>query len=54
MNDKRKNGEGTWVKKTVGKYKYCFYRYPNGKEIYGGTESEVREKRKEWKNNPTS
>lgn len=54
MNRKRKNGEGTWGIKKVGNYTYRFYRYPDGKEIYGKTESEVWKKRDEWENNPVS
>jgi len=44
---KRKNGEGSWGKKKVGKYVYVYYRDPQGNDTYGKTEKEVKEKLKE-------
>lgn len=44
MARKRKNGEGTWGKKTVHGIVYRFYRDADGKYFYGKTEKEVKEK----------
>lgn len=41
---KRKNGEGTWGTKKIGKYKYKFYRDPDGNYTYGKTEKQIKEK----------
>lgn len=43
---KRKNGEGTWGKKKIGKYDYHYYRDSNGNYTYGKTVKEVNEKLK--------
>lgn len=43
---KRKNGEGTWGKKTVKGHLYFYYRDTDGNYTYGKTEKEVREKLK--------
>lgn len=45
---KRKNGEGTWGTTTKNGYTYKYYKYPDGKFIYGHTDSEIREKKKKW------
>lgn len=45
---KRKNGEGTWGTTKKNGYTYKYYKYPDGKFIYGHTDSEVREKKKKW------
>lgn len=45
---KRKNGEGTWGTTTKNGYVYKYYKYPDGKFIYGHTDSEIREKKKKW------
>lgn len=45
---KRKNGEGSWGKRTINGVKYIYYKDPgsNGKFYYGKTQKEVEEKRK--------
>lgn len=47
---KRKNGEGTWGKKTINGYSYHFYKI-DGKYYYGKTIKEVKEKLKNHINN---
>jgi len=54
MAGKRKNGEGTWGKKTINGCDYVFYRNASGKYIYGKTEKEVRAKIKKESANPKS
>ena len=44
MARKRKNGEGSWGKKTIKGKVYRYYRDVDGKYIYGTTEKEIREK----------
>lgn len=44
MAKRRRNGEGSWGKKTIHGDKYFYYRDNNGKYTYGKTEKEVREK----------
>lgn len=41
---KRRNGEGTWNKKTINGIVYHHYRNSSGKDFYGKTEKEVKEK----------
>lgn len=41
---KRKNGEGTWGKKSIKGKEYVFYRDSNGKYFYGKTDKEVKQK----------
>ena len=41
---KRKNGEGSWGKKKIGKYTYNYYRDINGNYTYGKTIKEVNQK----------
>lgn len=41
---KRKNGEGSWGKKTINGYQYHYYRDPDGKYTYGKTIKEINEK----------
>ena len=48
---KRKNGEGSWGKKKVGKNTYVYYRDSDGKYTYGKTQKEVNEKRKNKEQN---
>lgn len=45
---KRKNGEGTWGKRTINGTKYVYYKDPgvDGKFYYGKTQAEVEAKRK--------
>lgn len=42
--NKRKNKDGSWGKKTINGITYVRYRDPSGKDFYGKTEKEVREK----------
>lgn len=42
---KRKNGEGSWGKKTIKGVVYVYYRDSNGHYTYGKTDKEVNEKR---------
>lgn len=49
MAKKRKNGEGTWGKKTIRGIAYVFYRDASGKYYYGKTEKEVKAKLKQAK-----
>ena len=44
---KRKNGEGSWGKKTINGYLYHYYRDSDGRYTYGKTMKEVNEKLKE-------
>ena len=44
MGRKRRNGEGTWGKKTINGILYYYYRDANLKYTYGKTEKEVKEK----------
>lgn len=44
MARKRKNGEGSWGKKTIKGKVYRYYRDVDGKYIYGTTEKEIKEK----------
>ncbi|MGN0376076.1 MAG: hypothetical protein ACI4ED_00415, partial [Suilimivivens sp.] len=53
MSGKRKNGEGTWGKKTIKGFVYTFYRDSDGRYYYGKTEKEVREKIKKESVNKT-
>lgn len=53
MSGKRKNGEGTWGKKTIKGFVYAFYRDSDGRYYYGKTEKEVREKIKKGSVNKT-
>lgn len=46
---KRKNGEGSWGTKTINGQTYKRYRSPEGKDFYGKTEKEVKEKFNKWK-----
>ena len=46
---KRKAGEGSWGTKTVKGIIYKRFRSPEGKDFYGKTEKEVRQKYKAWK-----
>ena len=45
---KRKNGEGTWGKKTIKGTEYKYFRNTNGKYFYGKTEKEIKEKIKKY------
>lgn len=49
MAKKRKNGEGTWGKKTIRGIDYVFYRDASGQYYYGKTEKEVKAKIKQAK-----
>lgn len=44
----RKNGEGSYSSITIKGVKYQRYRYPNGKQIYAKTASELRAKKKQY------
>lgn len=44
----RKNGEGSYSTITIKGVKYQRYRYPNGKQIYAKTASELRAKKKQY------
>ena len=44
MARKRKNGEGSWGKKTIKGKVYRYYRDVDGKYTYGATEKEIKEK----------
>lgn len=44
---KRKNGEGSWGKKTINGYLYHYYRDSDGRYTYGKTMKDVNEKLKE-------
>lgn len=44
---KRKNGEGSWGVKKIGKYNYKYYRNTDGSYTYGKTEKEINQKLKE-------
>lgn len=44
---KRKNGEGSWGVKKIGKYNYKYYRDADGSYTYGKTEKEINQKLKE-------
>lgn len=46
---KRRNGEGSWGTKTIGKNKYHYFRDSKGKYTYGKTVKEVNEKLKKKK-----
>ena len=46
---KRRNGEGSWGIKNIGKNKYHYFRDSNGKYTYGKTVKEVNEKLKKNK-----
>ena len=46
---KRRNGEGSWGRKNIGKNKYHYFRDSNGKYTYGKTVKEVNEKLKKNK-----
>lgn len=46
---KRKNGEGTWGKKTVKGHLYFYHKTKDGKYIYGKTQREVENKLNEKK-----
>lgn len=46
---KRKNGEGSWGTKTIKGITYKRFRSPEGKDFYGKTEKEIRQKYKIWK-----
>lgn len=46
---KRKDGEGSWGIKTIKGITYKRFRSPEGKDFYGKTEKEVKQKYKEWK-----
>ncbi len=44
MANKRRNGEGSWGRKTINGIKYYTYRDSKGKTTYGKTQKEVKEK----------
>lgn len=46
---KRKNGEGSWGEKVINGKKYKRFRSPEGKDFYGKTEKEVKNKYELWK-----
>lgn len=45
---KRKNGEGSWGKKTIKGVVYKYYRNPDGKYFYGKTEKDIKAKIKKF------
>lgn len=50
---KRKNGEGSWGEKVINGKKYKRFRSSEGKDFYGKTEKEVKQKYDLWKENNT-
>lgn len=50
MAGKRKNGEGSWGKKTIKGTVYCYFRDKDGHYTYGRTEKEIKEKLKNNEN----
>lgn len=51
---KRKNGEGSWGKKTINGYVYKTYRTPEGKTYYGKSEKEIKDKMSKQMFQPTT
>ena len=47
---KRRNGEGSWGKKKVGKNTYYYFRDSNNTYTYGKTQNEVKKKLQEKEN----
>lgn len=45
---KRRNGEGTWGKKTIKGSEYKYFRNSDGKYFYGKTEKEIKQKIKDY------
>lgn len=54
MAKKRKNGEGTWGKKTIKGIEYEFFRDANGKYFYGKTIKDVKKKIKDYTSTPST
>lgn len=48
MARKRRNGEGSWGRKTINGIKYEYFRDANGKYFYGRTVKDVKKKIKEY------
>lgn len=51
---RRKKGEGSYGERTINGSKYKYYKFPNGKVVYGKTLKEVNEKRQTYEQSPES
>ena len=49
---RRKKGEGSYGERIINGNKYRYYKFPNGKIVYGKTLAEVNEKRKAYEETP--
>ena len=53
-NLKRRNGEGTWGKKTIKGTEYRYFRNTSGKYFYGKTEKEIKLKIKQYESSQSN
>ena len=49
---RRKKGEGSYGERTINNNKYRYYKFPDGKTVYGKTLKEVNEKRQAYEQAP--